>query len=55
MVLHDIAGAALAGLPGFLEQALQKGVRFVQDFPKDVVLISQGVVRRDLSPFMKSG
>jgi peptidoglycan/xylan/chitin deacetylase (PgdA/CDA1 family) len=55
MVLHDIEGAALAGLPRFLEQALRMGVRFVQDFPEDVVLISQGAVRRDLSPFMKAG
>jgi peptidoglycan-N-acetylglucosamine deacetylase len=54
LALHDIEGAALAGLPGFLENALRRGVRFVQEFPEDVVLMRRGVVQRDLSPFMQA-
>ncbi|MEZ5936516.1 MAG: polysaccharide deacetylase family protein [Alphaproteobacteria bacterium] len=55
MVLHDIKGAAAGRLPAFLDAAARRGVTFTQEFPDEVVLIRRGEVRKDLTPFMRTG
>ncbi len=43
LVLHDIPGAALAQLDGFLGRLADAGARFRQDFPEDAVVMRRGI------------
>ncbi|HEU4536259.1 MAG TPA: polysaccharide deacetylase family protein [Polyangiaceae bacterium] len=54
LVLHDVAGACLAGLPRFLDEARDRGVAFVTEVPEACVPIVGGVVRADLSAFVRA-
>ena len=42
IVLHDIAGACLARLPGLLDRLSTRGVAWRQDFPDSVVMTRDG-------------
>jgi peptidoglycan-N-acetylglucosamine deacetylase len=42
LVVHDIATGAMKHLEQFLDQAVDLGVRFTQDFPADCVPICRG-------------
>ena len=42
LVLHDLPTGAMRHLPGFLDRLAAENVRFVQDFPDEVVLIRNG-------------
>lgn len=49
VVLHDIAGACLDGLPRFLDALERRGVEVVLELPDDCVPIVRGVPRMDLA------
>jgi peptidoglycan/xylan/chitin deacetylase (PgdA/CDA1 family) len=53
VVLHDIPGACLPGLPRFLEAALASGHRFVDTFPASCLPIMAGVPRTDLTSLVR--
>jgi peptidoglycan/xylan/chitin deacetylase (PgdA/CDA1 family) len=53
MVLHDIPGACLDGLDGFLCAARELGASFVVDLPATCVPIEQGRVVGDLRPLVR--
>jgi peptidoglycan/xylan/chitin deacetylase (PgdA/CDA1 family) len=44
VVLHDVEGACLAGLPALLERLADLGVEWRQDFPESVVMTRGGEV-----------
>ena len=44
MVLHDIEGACVARLDGFIREARNRGFTFTQDFPPDCVPIRRGTI-----------
>jgi peptidoglycan/xylan/chitin deacetylase (PgdA/CDA1 family) len=48
LVVHDVPTGAMKALPRFLDEALARGVRIVQDFPADCVPILRGKVLRPL-------
>jgi peptidoglycan/xylan/chitin deacetylase (PgdA/CDA1 family) len=47
-VLHDIPGASLEALPGFLDAVAAEGVAVVPEFPPECVPIERGKVVRSL-------
>jgi peptidoglycan/xylan/chitin deacetylase (PgdA/CDA1 family) len=48
VVLHDIPGACLAGVAGFIDAARQRGMQFVSEVPDDCAPIVEGRVVVDL-------
>jgi peptidoglycan-N-acetylglucosamine deacetylase len=52
MVLHDIAGGAMAHLERFIECALSSGVEFDQTIPEACMLIRDGKPIQALLPYM---
>ncbi|HEU4537221.1 MAG TPA: polysaccharide deacetylase family protein [Polyangiaceae bacterium] len=54
VVLHDVAGACLAALPRFLDEARGRGVEFVADLPAACVPIEGGRVRADLAGLVRA-
>lgn len=53
VVLHDIPGACLAGLHGFLTAARDRGADFVVELPPSCVPIDEGRVVGDLAPLVR--
>jgi hypothetical protein len=51
-VLHDIPGASLHQLPGFLAPALGEGVDFTTELPVDFLPMAGGVATADISALM---
>lgn len=52
LVLHDIAGACVAGLAEFLDEARGRGFEFTLDLPDDCVPLRRGRVAGDLGPLV---
>lgn len=52
MVLHDLETGAMDHLERFLDQAEDRGARFVQDFPPDCVPIRRGRILRPLDTYV---
>lgn len=48
LVLHDVPTGAMAALPAFLEQALERGVDIVQALPPECVPIRRGEITGSL-------
>jgi len=48
LVLHDVPGACLAGLAGFLDAARDQGIELVTELPGDCVPIADGRIVGDL-------
>ncbi|TKD02220.1 polysaccharide deacetylase family protein [Polyangium fumosum] len=55
VVLHDIPGACLAGLEGFLDTAEREGIEFVTDLPVSVTPILEGEIVGDLDALVAAG
>ena len=53
VVMHDIDGASLARLQEFITALRSRGYEFRQEFPEDCVVIRDGAVCADLSPFIR--
>lgn len=51
LVLHDIPTGAMAHLDGFLDQVLDEGHEFVQEFPAHATPIVEGKVVSSLKPY----
>lgn len=49
MVLHDIEGACLARLDGFIREAKRRDCAFRQDFPPDCVPVRRGTIVDDVA------
>lgn len=55
MVLHDVAGAALAQLAPFLDEVAARGIELVLEQPAACVPLHGGRVHADLSPITRQG
>ena len=53
LVLHDLPGACLDGLDGFLGQARARGAEFTVELPADCVPIVDGQVVGAIEPFVR--
>ncbi len=54
LVLHDVAGACLSGLDGFLAGAVERGAEFVLDLPLACTPIVDGRPTTALGPLVRS-
>lgn len=55
LVLHDIAGACLDALDGFLSAALGRGAQITLDLPPGCLPIVEGRATADLAPLVRKG
>jgi peptidoglycan-N-acetylglucosamine deacetylase len=54
LALHDLPSGAMRHLPAFLDRLKGERVRFVPDFPDDVVLIRKGRVMPDCAGYVQA-
>ena len=55
VVLHDVPGASLAGLPTFLDALRDRGAELVTDLPADCTPITDGRIVGDLGDLVAAG
>lgn len=53
LVLHDIPTGAMSRLPEFLTRARSMGAQFVQEFPRDCLLLDAGEIVQPVQPFVR--